>query len=90
MIVWAVSYTHLVPASTREKHRTRYEAFCRKLSAEMGVADGYGAITVAYDREMCIRDRSKESLFCLILKLKEMSVDAVKQELLAKLKEEHF
>ena len=25
-----------VPASTREKHRTRYEAFCRKLSAEMG------------------------------------------------------
>lgn len=39
-----------VPASTREKHRTRYEAFCRKLSAEMGVADGYGAITVAYDR----------------------------------------
>ena len=39
-----------VPASTREKHRTRYEAFCRKLSADMGVADGYGAITVAYDR----------------------------------------
>ena len=36
----------------------------------------------------CIK--SKESLFCLILKLKEMSVDAVKQELLAKLKEEHF
>ncbi len=25
-------------------------AFCRKLSADMGVADGYGAITVAYDR----------------------------------------
>ncbi|WP_443601431.1 ComF family protein [Alistipes putredinis] len=39
-----------VPASTRAKHRTRYEAFCRRLSADMGVADGYGAITVAYDR----------------------------------------
>mgnify|MGYP000041833749 FL=1 len=39
-----------VPASTRAKHRTRYEAFCHRLSADMGVADGYGAITVAYDR----------------------------------------
>ncbi len=39
-----------VPASTRAKHRTRYETFCRRLSADMRVADGYGAITVAYDR----------------------------------------
>lgn len=45
-------------------------------------------INVLYSLIICIK--SKESLFCLILKLKEMSVDAVKQELLAKLKEEHF
>lgn len=39
-----------VPASTREKHRIRYEEFCRRLSADTGVADGYGAITLACDR----------------------------------------
>lgn len=39
-----------VTASTRTKHRTRYETFCRRLSADMGVTDGYGAITVTYDR----------------------------------------
>lgn len=33
-----------VPASTRAKHRTRYEAFCHRLSADMGVADGYGRL----------------------------------------------
>ena len=31
-----------IPASTREKNRIRYEEFCRKLSADIGVADGYG------------------------------------------------
>ena len=39
-----------IPASTREKNRIRYEEFCRKLSADIGVADGYGAITLTADR----------------------------------------
>lgn len=39
-----------IPASTREKNRIRYEEFCRKLSADIGVADGYGAIILAADR----------------------------------------
>lgn len=39
-----------IPASTREKNRIRYEEFCRKLSADIGVADGYEAITLAADR----------------------------------------
>lgn len=39
-----------IPASTREKNRIRYEEFCRKLSADIGVANGYGAITLTTDR----------------------------------------
>lgn len=39
-----------IPASTREKNRIRYEEFCRKLSADIGVADGYQAITLTADR----------------------------------------
>ena len=35
-----------IPASTREKNRIRYQEFCRKLSADIGVADGYEAITL--------------------------------------------
>ena len=39
-----------IPASTREKNRIRYEEFCRKLSAGIGVADGYEAITLTANR----------------------------------------
>lgn len=39
-----------IPASTREKNRIRYEDFCRKLSADSGVTDGYSAITLTTDR----------------------------------------
>ena len=39
-----------IPASTREKNRIRYQEFCRKLSADIGVADGYEAITLTADR----------------------------------------
>lgn len=39
-----------IPASTREKNQIRYQEFCRKLSADIGVADGYEAITLTADR----------------------------------------
>lgn len=39
-----------IPASTCEKNRIRYEEFCRKLSADIGVDDGYQAITLTADR----------------------------------------
>lgn len=39
-----------IPASTHEKNRIRYEEFCRKLSADIGVANGYEAITLTADR----------------------------------------
>ena len=39
-----------IPASTREKNRIRYQEFCRRLSANIGVADGYEAITLTVDR----------------------------------------
>ena len=39
-----------IPASTREKNRIRYEEFSRKLSADIGVANGYEGITLTADR----------------------------------------
>lgn len=49
-----------VPASTRERHSVRYEEFCRRLSDDMGTANGYGAITVAHDRPQYKGSRREE------------------------------
>ncbi len=40
-----------IPASTRERHRQRFESFCSKLAFRLLIEDGFQAIRIEHDRE---------------------------------------
>lgn len=40
-----------LPASTKERHRQRFESFCGELSRRLIIDDGFPTVRIEYDRE---------------------------------------
>lgn len=73
-----------LPASTKERHRQRFESFCGELSRRLIIDDGFPAVRIEYDREQqkgtqLFFTRMHQRLTCLNPRLGTIKIGNVRQ-----------